>query len=177
MEIDLAPARVLKAIDDGGLADNTLVVFTSDNGCSPAANVEELGAKGHFPAQDSADTRPTSSTAAIAFRSSSAGRDTQAGSQTDALVCLTDFTTTCADLLGVTLPAETAEDSQSILPILLDKPGAHGRADAIHHSIDGMFAIRQGKWKLELCPARAAGVRRREADAVSRDFRPISFTT
>lgn len=49
METDWAVGEVLKAIDAAGLRENTLVVFTSDNGCSPAAKVEELEAKGHFP--------------------------------------------------------------------------------------------------------------------------------
>ena len=40
---------MLKALDRLGLAENTLVVFTSDNGCSPAANVKELESKGHYP--------------------------------------------------------------------------------------------------------------------------------
>ncbi len=49
MEVDWAAGEVLKAIDAAGIADNTLVIFTSDNGCSPAADVKALEAEGHFP--------------------------------------------------------------------------------------------------------------------------------
>jgi arylsulfatase A len=173
METDSCAGEVLKAIDTAGLTDNTLVIFASDNGCSPAAKVEDLEAQGHFP---SAGFRGYKSDIwdgghRIPFIVRWPGH-IKPGSQSDALVCLTDFTTTCADLLGATLPAETAEDSQSILPILLDKPGAKGRADAVHHSIDGMFAIRQGKWKLELCPGSGGWSAPREADAVKQGLPP-----
>ena len=58
---------------------------------------------------------------------------------------------TCAEILGVKLPETAAEDSVSILPILLDSDNAPHREAVVHHSIDGKFAIRQGKWKLEFC--------------------------
>ena len=49
MELDAEIGRILAALDRYKLTDDTLVVFTSDNGCSPAANIKELEAKGHFP--------------------------------------------------------------------------------------------------------------------------------
>ncbi|MCF7675444.1 MAG: hypothetical protein K9M97_08870 [Akkermansiaceae bacterium] len=58
---------------------------------------------------------------------------------------------TCADLLGAKLPANAGEDSVSMLPALLAKADHPLREAAVHHSIGGRFAIRQGPWKLELC--------------------------
>src|SRR5262249_26495402 len=49
MQTDDCVGQVLKALDSAGLADNTLVIFTSDNGCSPAADIKGLIAKGHHP--------------------------------------------------------------------------------------------------------------------------------
>jgi arylsulfatase A len=49
METDAAVGRVLKALDDAGVAQETLVIFTSDNGCSPLANFPELQKAGHYP--------------------------------------------------------------------------------------------------------------------------------
>jgi arylsulfatase A len=40
----------------------------------------------------------------------------------------------------------------SILPALLGKADKPLREAVVHHSVNGSFAIRQGKWKLELCP-------------------------
>jgi len=51
METDWALGEVLAALDQAGIANNTLVVFTSDNGCSLAARINELESKGHFPSE------------------------------------------------------------------------------------------------------------------------------
>ena len=59
---------------------------------------------------------------------------------------------TCADILGVKLPDNAGEDSVSMLPALLGRRSRAGRETIVHHSINGRFAIRQGNWKLELCP-------------------------
>ena len=58
---------------------------------------------------------------------------------------------TCAELLGVELPATAGGDSVSILPALLGTARAPLHEAVVHHSIHGMFAIRQVSWKLELC--------------------------
>ncbi len=58
---------------------------------------------------------------------------------------------TCADILDAKLPDIAGEDSVSILPALLDSTRP-ARETLVHHSINGRFAIRQGNWKLELCP-------------------------
>ncbi len=74
----------------------------------------------------------------------------QPGSQSAQLICHTDFMATCADILGAKLPDNAAEDSFSILPALLGTDKAPLHETVIHHSHDGSFAIRQGKWKLAL---------------------------
>ena len=57
---------------------------------------------------------------------------------------------TCADILGLPLPDDAGEDSFSILPLL--KGGQRAvRESVVHHSINGKFAIRRGRWKLVLC--------------------------
>ena len=61
---------------------------------------------------------------------------------------MTDLLATCADILGEPLPADAGEDSFSLLPLLLNRaPDGPMREAVVHHSIDGLFAIRQGKWK------------------------------
>ncbi len=152
MQTDAAVGEVLAALDKAGVADNTLVIFTSDNGCSKAAGIPKLEAKGHFP---SADLRGSKADIfegghRVPFFARWPGQ-VKAGSQSSQLICHTDFMATCAEILGAKLPDDAGEDSFSILPVLLGKDKGPVHETVIHHSINGSFAIRQGKWKLALC--------------------------
>ena len=75
----------------------------------------------------------------------------KAGTTSDEVVCLTDLIATCAAIVGTELPKDAGQDSYNILPALLgkklDKPI---REATVHHSGAGVFAIRQGEWKLIL---------------------------
>jgi arylsulfatase A-like enzyme len=152
METDWAVGEVLAALERAGVADNTLVIFTSDNGFSPHAKTAELEHQGHFPSASfrgyKADIWDGGHRVPFLVRWPAR---VQAGSRSDATICLTDFMATAADLLGVDLPANAAEDSFSMLPELLGT-GRTQRDATVHHSINGNFAIRQGAWKLVLGP-------------------------
>jgi len=152
METDWAIGEVLAALDTAGVANKTLVIATSDNGCSPAANTDKLEVQGHFA---SAQLRGYKADIwegghRVAFLARWPDR-LKAGSQSAQLVCHTDLMATCAEILGVKLPDDAGEDSVSILPALMGKEIAPLRAAVVHHSISGKFAVRQGNWKLELC--------------------------
>ena len=74
-----------------------------------------------------------------------------AGTTSDELICLTDLLATCSAIVGAELPDNAGEDSYNILPALLEqKRDEPIREAVVHHSSRGMFAIRQGKWKLVL---------------------------
>ena len=152
METDWAVGEVMAALEKAGISGNTLVIFTSDNGCSKAAKIPEMQAKGHFP---SADMRGSKSDIfdgghRIPFFVRWPER-IKAGSRSDQTICQMDLMATCAELLGAKLPDNAGEDSVSILPALLGTATAPLREALVHHSIEGVFAIRQGDWKLELC--------------------------
>jgi arylsulfatase A len=153
MQTDASVGEVLEALDQTGLAKNTLVIFTSDNGCSPAAKVDELESKGHYPSElrrgYKADVWDGGHRVPFIVRWPGKVR---AGSRSDQLVCLTDIMATCAEILGTKLPPNAGEDSISILPVLLGADTGPVREAVVHHSIRGNFAIRQGQWKLILCP-------------------------
>ena len=166
MQTDAVVAEVLAALEKHGLADNTLVVFTSDNGCSPAAGTAELERQGHFA---SAQFRGSKSDIwdgghRVPFFVRWPGR-IKAGSQCPQLICHTDLMATCAEILGAKLPDNAGEDSLSILPALLGKDPAPLRETVVHHSINGRFAIRQGPWKLEFCPGSGGWGKPGDADA------------
>lgn len=153
METDWAVGEVMKALEKNGVADNTLVIFTSDNGCSPAAGIDELEAKGHHPNYiyrgHKADIWDGGHRIPFICRWP---MKIKAGSKSDQLTCLTDLMATSAEIAGAQLPDTAGEDSVSILPALLGADKAPLREAVVHHSINGAFSIRQGKWKLELCP-------------------------
>lgn len=152
METDFEIGRFLKALDQTGLATNTLLFFTSDNGCAPYAGVKPMEAKGHYP---SANARGYKSDIwdgghHVPFMVRWPGT-VKAGTRTAQTICLTDLIATCADVLGAKLPANAAEDSVSLLPLLKGQPHAPKHDAIVHHSIDGNFAIRQDNWKLVFC--------------------------
>ena len=155
METDWVVGEVLAELDAQGIAENTLVLFTTDNGCSPQAKIPELIAKGHKPNAHwrghKADIFEGGHRVPFVVRWPDR---VKAGTQSDSLVSTVDFFATAADItdtLGKIKP-DTAEDSFSFLPVLTGKAKASARPSLVHHSIAGSFAIRQGKWKLNLCP-------------------------
>jgi arylsulfatase A-like enzyme len=152
MESDECVGEVLDALKRNGLAQNTLVIFTSDNGCSPEADFPFLLSHGHDPSDGrrgyKADIFDGGHRIPLVIRwPGHVPRD----SRSKDFVCLGDFMATCADMLGVKLPDNAAEDSISFLPPLLGKgPGL--RDTLVESSINGSFGIRQGQWKLAFCP-------------------------
>lgn len=155
METDHVVGRVIKALQENGIAENTLVFFTSDNGCSfPAAKGQQLEQEfGHYP---SANFRGAKSDIwegghRIPFIASWPGT-IKANSQSDELICLTNLMATSAELTGASLTETDGEDSFSILPILMNPKAKSEHKAVVHHSINGKFSIRKGKWKLELTP-------------------------
>ncbi len=153
METDWSVGEVLKALDAHGLARDTLVIVTSDNGCSPQAGYPELESKGHDPSHifrgHKADIYEGGHRIPFLVRWPAR---VAAGRTSAETLCLTDFMRTVADLLQAPLPDNAAEDSVSFLPALLGRTGGPLREATVHHSINGSFAIRQGRWKLAFCP-------------------------
>ncbi len=170
MQTDSAVGQVLNALERNGLAGNTLVIVSSDNGCAPYVGVRdrfgddvrghtrgltavhELERAGHYP---SAEYRGYKSDVwdgghRVPFIAAWPGV-VEPGTTCKQLTCLTDLLATCAEIAGAKLPDGAGEDSISILPLLSGKPGPV-RDAVVHHSAQGRFAIRQENWKLVLGP-------------------------
>ena len=152
METDDIVGKVLKALSTSGASDNTLVLFTSDNGCAPYINVGELEKKGHFP---SGPLRGYKADAwegghRVPFIVRWPGR-VDAGSVCDRLVHQADLLATIAEILTYDLPDNAGEDSFSFLPLLkgIDQPI---RGTSISCSIKGIPSLRLGAWKYIAAP-------------------------
>ncbi len=176
MQNDACVGEVLAALKKHGVADRTLVIFTSDNGCSPQADFPALHEKGHDPSYvfrgHKADIFDGGHRVPFIVRWPGKVR---AGTTSDQLVSLVDLTATCADILGVKLPADAAEDSVSILPVLRSEADRPVREALVHHSVSGKFSIRQGRWKLELCPGSGGWSLPRDAQAVKQGLPPVQL--
>jgi arylsulfatase A len=73
------------------------------------------------------------------------------GSTSGETVVLTDVFATIAEIVGAELPDDAGEDSFSLAPLLLgDRSARYARKQAVHHSHQGLYAIRRGDWKLIL---------------------------
>lgn len=152
METDWAVGEILAALEKRNLRENTLFIFTSDNGCSPQARFEELAEHDHFPSGPFRGHKADlfEGGLRIPFIASWPGQ-IPAGTVSDQLACQVDLLATFADLTGATLPEDAAEDSFSLLPTLL-KQQPSARDHLISHSVNGSFALRRGPWKLLMCP-------------------------
>lgn len=156
METDWVVGEVLSELDTQDLTKNTMVIFVTDNGCSPAAEIPDLIAQGHKPngilRGHKADIYEGGHRIPFIVRWPA---KVKAGSSAKQTICTSDIFATVADINGQldNLPPDAAEDSYSFLPILNGKNNGQAiRPFTVHHSINGSFAIREGKWKLALCP-------------------------
>jgi arylsulfatase A len=166
METDAVVGRVLEVLEKTGAAEDTLVVFTSDNGCAPYIGVKELEAKGHYP---SGPFRGYKSDAwegghRVPFIVRWPGV-VKPGTVSNELVYQADLLRTLADVFGSTLPENAGEDSFSLLPLL---KGGRGpvREHAVSTSAGGVPALRSGPWKYIAAPGsggRTAGAEAAQA--------------
>lgn len=175
-ELDSHVGEILETIDDLKLADNTLVIFTSDNGSTPKDFKGTQGVRLNL-ADDSGDIR-------VKFKSAKADakklghitngvfRDgkgrayegghripfiarwperIEQGSESNCTFSLTDLFATAADIVKRELPTDAAEDSFSLLPVLLGKQEYITDREAIFvlgNGKDSAIAVCTGRWKL-----------------------------
>ena len=157
-QVDHVVGRIMDALRRNSFTENTLIIFTSDNG-SPGRDGTNMSGKtssvrrfGHNPSYIYRGIKADAWDGGhrVPFLARWPGHITP-GSVSDETICHVDLLATCAALLRYKLPRNAAEDSYDILPALvrrkLDNPI---REATVHHSSNGMFAIRQGKWKLIL---------------------------
>ncbi len=153
METDAMVGRVLDALQSNGILDNTLVIFTTDNGCSPAAGFETLVNQGHQPSwiyrghkndlYEGGHRVPTLMHWPAVI---------EAGRSTDQLIVHTDLYRTMADLVGQPVGDDAAEDSISFAPLLRGDALMSLRTGHVAHSFGGYLTIREGPWKLIVHP-------------------------
>ena len=148
LELDFIVGELVATLQKLGVADNTLILFSSDNGPETTSVVHMRADYNHDPARPWRGVK----------------RDDWEGGHrvpfivhwpghiktgiSDATVCLTDIIATCAEIIGTKLPDNAAEDSFSLLPVLTGNPGTVPQRDyTLHQTISLSMAIRRGDWK------------------------------
>lgn len=149
METDWSAGQIIEAVDKAGIADNTIVIFTADNGHSHYTGWNELINAGHLPSGPyrghKGDIWEGGHRVPLVVRWP---KRIQPDTKSNQLVCLTDLFATNAEILGAELPQMGAEDSISFLPSLLGEKNNKRRTSLVSHSNHGEFAYRDGPWKL-----------------------------
>jgi len=154
MMVDAEVGKLLDIIEGTGESENTIIVFTSDNGTAPWADIKTLESKGHMTSYifrgHKADLYEGGHRIPCFVSWPARIRKPHVVGQT---ICLNDFYATFAAVTGYKIADNEAEDSYNLLPALL-KPGYRKiiREATVHQSVNGNLAIRKGDWKLLMTP-------------------------
>ena len=152
METDWALGEVMIALEQTNSVDDTLLIFTTDNGHCTYTGLEPFERVGHRVSGPfrgyKADIWEGGHRVPFVARWPT---EILAATRCGQTIGLVDILATCADLLQIEFPDNAGEDSISILP-LLNGGQEPVRETSIYHSGRGNFAIFEGPWKLALCP-------------------------
>ena len=148
-ELDYVVGRLMSKLDQLGYGENTLVIFSSDNGPEVPTVIDMRKTHKHDGARPwrgvKRDQWEGGHRVPFIARWPKKIKDGSISTQT---ICLTDVMATCAALTGATIPPNAAEDSYNILPVLLGQAGDKPvREYTLHQTISLALAIRHGNWK------------------------------
>ncbi len=160
-QVDATVGRVITALETSGVIDDTIVIVTSDNG-SYMYRYED-GRPDHVDDPSVQGYRPSHHTANANWRGTKADvweaghrvpffvrlpGAAHGGTRIDHVVGLVDVMATLCDTLDIERSTDAGPDSVSFSALLDDPDAAFDRPPLICHSAAGMFAIRDGRWKL-----------------------------
>lgn len=152
-DADAAIGRVLDALGRTELAPRTLLIVTSDNGSYAPGGTEVEAPRGGHRSNGplrGGKGQVWEGGVRVPFLARWPGR-IPAGTECAETICLVDLMATIAHIVGATLPADGAEDSQDVGPALLGEPHATPLREAtVLTSGLGIFAVCRGRWKLIL---------------------------
>lgn len=175
VQVDHHMGQLLASLEEAGLDGNTLVIFTSDNGCSPQGNFSVLKEYGHDPSAGyrghKADIYEGGHRVPLIARWPG---QIKAGGKTRALACLTDVYATLEAITDQPRQDKGGEDGYSLLPVFKGA-ATSGRDSLISHSIGGSFAIRHGPWKLCLSAGSGGWSAPKENEAKKQGLRPMQL--
>lgn len=166
MQTDAAIGQLLAALERSGVADNTLFILTSDNGCAPQARIHDLKAKGHDVSGGLRGNKADLYDGGVRVPFLARWPDRARPAESGQLICLTDLFATFAELVDADVPAHAAEDSFSFAPALLSRPGAPAPGAGCGRAAFRVWLFRHPRRGMETRP-----LRRQRWLVNSREFR------
>lgn len=148
-ELDYVVGQLLETLDELGIAEDTLVMFSSDNGPETASVIAMRRDHQHDGARPWRGMKRDQWEGGhrVPFIARWPGK-IASGRTSDQTLCLTDVMATCAAAIGAQLPNDAAEDSFNMLPVLQGTDnGIAIRRYTLHQTISLALAIRRGPWK------------------------------
>ncbi|MEZ5388108.1 MAG: sulfatase [Prosthecobacter sp.] len=138
-EVDWSVGQILETLRKEGLAENTFVLFTSDNG-GTKGNINKPLRGGKGSAFEGGMREPT-----VVWRPGTV----PAGARCDEIMTSMDLLPTFAHMAEARVPDDRVIDGRDIAPLLLGQPGAKTPHDRFfYHQGDTLRAVRSGPWKL-----------------------------
>lgn len=145
-QVDWSVGQVLESLRKSGAEDNTLVFFTSDNG-PENLTYPVLKEFGHASAGPLRGAKRMLYEGGHRVPFIAAGPGLARGRKESEIICLTDFMSTVAGIIGHELPENAAEDSYDISAALYGRPRSKPIREAtVHHSMNDEYGLRQGDW-------------------------------
>ena len=148
--VDDAVGQIVETLKQNGLYDNTIIVFTSDNGCFHGAGMRNMEAQGHYSSYIYRGSKSDIYDGGHRVPLIISWGNKHDRVREEGIISMTDFYSSFADMVGHKQDSGEGEDSYSFWPVI-SGVGKSIRTDVVHHSIDGSFSIREGKWKLIFC--------------------------
>jgi arylsulfatase A-like enzyme len=151
LETDWAVGEVLRALKETNQENNTLVIFTTDNGTSPKANFEALEKQGVRLRENwrgyKADIYEGGHRVPFIVRWPG---QVSPATRSNEIIVQTDLLATLAEIINHNIPEDAGEDSVSLWPVLSGRRKTDNplHEAIISQSVTGNFAVRMGKWKL-----------------------------
>jgi arylsulfatase A len=146
-EVDFSTGKILDTLTGLGIAGNTLVIFSSDNG-PWLSRGGDSGSSGPLRGGKGSTWEGGVRVPTIAWWPGKI----PAGSSVDTITGTIDLLPTCVTLAGGTIPSEPVIDGRDISPILLGKSTVSPRGAHYYFGAYQIQAVREGPWKLALMP-------------------------
>lgn len=153
-ETDWSVGQIIQALEESGSEDNTLIVFTADNGASNVAFPPEFEkVYGHRPSGELRGRKGSLHEGGhhVPFIARWPGR-IAAGTTDNTPICLNDLYATCSEILEEEVDEDQGLDSFSLLGLMEGRADSYERKATIYTNFGGRFSIRKGDWKMDLNP-------------------------